>query len=421
MAELLYNPLDPSFRADPYPAYARLRQQDPYPDYRRLREQDPVHETPSGAFVLSRYADCVALLKDPRASSDPACSDSYQRARERGALRADEALGRAPPFLLKDPPDHTRLRGLVSRAFTPKVVEGHRPRIEALVAGLLDRVAERGSADIIADVAYPLPVTVICELLGVPAADHETFKQWSGDLARAADPEATLSPEEIEARKRAGNAFSEYFRSLVAERRKRPGDDLLSALIAAEEAGDTLSEEELISNCIFLLAAGHETTANLIGNGTLALLRNPDQLERLRADPSLARSAVEEFLRYDAPVQIAGRIARDDIEISGRVIPKGRQIAVLLASANRDHERFHDPDGLDVARADNHHLAFGHGIHFCLGAPLARLEGEVYFQALVRRFDQVALAQDELEYKPNIVNRGLKALPVVLQPARISR
>ena len=409
MAELLYNPLDPSFRADPYPAYARLR------------EQDPVHETPAGAFVLSRYADCVALLKDPRASSDPAHSDTYRRARERGALRADEALGRAPPFLLKDPPDHTRLRGLVSKAFTPKVVQSHRPRIEALVAGLLDRVAERGSADIIADVAYPLPVTVICELLGVPPADHETFKQWSGDLARAADPEATLSPEAIQARKHAGNAFSEYFRSLVVERRKRPCDDLLSALIAAEEAGDTLSEEELISNCIFLLAAGHETTANLIGNGTLALLRNPEQLEKLRADPSLARSAVEEFLRYDAPVQIAGRIARDDIEIGGRVVPMGRQIAVLLASANRDAERFHDPDELDIARTDNHHLAFGHGIHFCLGAPLARLEGEVYFQALVRRFDRLALAQDALEYKPNIVNRGLKALPIVLQAALISR
>lgn len=400
MAEPLYSPLDPTFHADPYPTYARLR------------AEDPVHETAAGAFVVSRYDDCVSILTDERASSDPSYSDAVRIAREGGSRRTDEALGRTPPFLLKDPPDHTRLRGLVSKAFTPRVVEGHRPRIQALVDKLLDGVAETGGAELIAEVAYPLPVIVICELLGVPPEDHATFKQWSGDLARAQDPESILPPEAIEARKNAGNSFAQYFRDLVATRRKQPGDDLLSALIAVEEAGDTLTEDELVSNCIFLLAAGHETTVNLIGNGTLALIQHPEQVQRLRAEGSLVRSAIEEMLRYDAPVQVAGRIAREDIEVGERVIPGGRQIAVLLASANRDAERFAEPDRLDITRRDNHHLSFGNGIHYCLGAPLARVEGEVYFQALVERFARISLATETLDYKPNIVNRGLQALHI---------
>lgn len=403
---VVFNPADPSFRADPYPTYARLR------------ELDPVHHAPWGAWVVSRYADCLAVLKDPRASSDPSRSDAYRRALEQGLLKpAEEALGRAPPFLIRDPPDHTRLRGLVSTAFTPKVVEGMRPRIQQIVDELLDRAADHGEVELIEEIAYPLPVRAICELLGVPPEDHDTFKGWSRLLSRAMDPEPLLPPEAIEGRRQAGNAFMQYFDDLIERRRQQPRDDLISALIAAEEAGDKLSHEELLATCILLLAAGHETTVSLIGNGTLALLRHPDQLGRLCDDPSLARSAVEEFLRYDAPVQFAFRAAKAELDVGGRSIPEGGQLILLLASANRDPQQFPGPDRLDIGRQENHHLAFGFGVHFCLGAPLARLEGEVCFSTLVQRFRRLQLLTEALEYKENIVNRGLRTLPVGLSLA----
>ena len=399
--EVLFNPFDPAFRIDPYSTY------------RRLREEAPVYTSPFGASVFSRYADCVAVLRDPRSSSDGTNSNAYQQAREQGFFDPDtEVLNGVRSFLFLDPPDHTRLRGLVSKAFTPRVVEGLRPRIQELVDELLDAVAERGEMDVIEDLAYPLPVNVICELLGVPVEDHVRFREWSKEAARALDPVETLSPEEQERRRRVLTAFVEYFEGLIAERRSAPRDDLLSALIAAEEAGDKLSPEELLSTCILLLVAGHETTVNLIGNGTLALLRHPDQLDLLRDDPALARGAVEEFLRYDPPVQMTGRTALEDMEVGGTVVPKGEQAVLLIGSANRDPAQFPDPERLDITRQENHHIAFGYGLHFCLGAPLARLEGEIAFQTLVRRFEGLRLLDEEPPYKENIILRGLAALPV---------
>jgi cytochrome P450 len=397
---LLFNPLDPSFRADPYPTYARLR------------AEDSVHHAPWGGWLVSRYADCVAMLKDARASSDMSASPAYQRAREQGLFDPDEALARTPPFLILDPPDHTRLRGLVSKAFTPKAIEQARPRVQRIVDELLDCAAERRRVELIEEIAYPLPVQAICGMLGVPPEDHETFAGWSRLLSQAMDPQPITPPETIAARRDAGNAFAQYFRDLIAERRKRPGDDLLSKLIAVEEAGDVLSEDELISTCILLLAAGHETTVSLIGNGVLALLRHPEELRRLQHGRSLARSAVEEVLRYDAPVQFAIRTAKEGIELDGHVIAEGDQLLLLLASANRDATQFPEPDRFDVTRNESRHLAFGHGIHFCLGAPLARLEGELFFATLARRFSRVSLRTEAPQYAPNIVNRRLAELPI---------
>ncbi len=404
---IVFNPLDPAFRIDPYSVY------------RRLREEAPVHQGPFGAWVFSRYADCVAILKDPRLSSDGRNSEAFENAVEQGLFDPDQNLvNGAQSFLFLDPPDHTRLRGLVSKAFTPRVVEALRPRIQEWVDELLDAVAEKGSLEVIEDLAYPLPVNVICELLGVPPEDHVKFRDWSREAARSLDPVEALPPEVVEARQRVGDQFAEYFLSLIQKRRGSPGDDLLSALIAAEEEGDTLSEDELLATAILLLIAGHETTVNLIGNGTLALLRHPDQLQRLADDPSLAKSAVEELLRYDPPVQMTGRTALEDMEIAGATIRKGQQAIVLLGSANRDPEQFPDPERVDISRADNRHIAFGFGIHFCLGAPLARVEGEIVLGTLVRRFSGLKLLAKEPEYKENIILRGLQSLPVGFSQAR---
>ena len=309
----------------------------------------------------------------------------------------------------------------MSKAFTPKVVDGLRPRIQELVDELLDAVAAKGSMEIIEDLAYPLPVIVICEMLGVPPEDHETFKEWSRAAARSLDPEEILPPEVQEERRQTLESFGDYFRALIVERRKDLKDDLISALIEAEEAGDKLTEEELLSTCILLLVAGHETTVNLIGNGALALLRNPDQLEMLRDDPSLAPRAVEELLRYDPPVQMTGRTALEDIEIGGGTVRKGQQVILLLAAANRDPERFADPDRLDITRDDTRHLAFSFGTHFCLGASLARLEGEIALGTLVRRFQGLKLQTEAPEYKENITLRGLASLPVAFSSAASSK
>ncbi|MEX1253454.1 MAG: cytochrome P450 [Dehalococcoidia bacterium] len=402
---IVFNPGDPSFRADPYPAYVRLR------------DEDPVHETPI-AFVVSRYQDCVAVLRDQRWSSDQRNSDAYRFAVERGLFDPEqEALSKTPPFLVLDPPDHTRLRALVSKAFTPKVVEALRPHIQQVVDALLDRAAERGSLEVIEDLAYPLPVTVVCELLGVPPSDRETFKEWSGELARGLDPGTALVPEVVERRRHAGNAFMDYFRALIGERRKSPRDDLISALIAAEEAGDRLTEAELLSTCILLLAAGHETTANLIGNGVLALLRHPEQLGKLRDDPSLAAGAVEEVLRYDSPVQMVTRTALEEVELVDVTVRKGQQAALLIASANRDPAQFAEPDRFDITRQGSRHLGFGFGLHACLGAALARVEGEIAFRTLARRFDWLELLADPPEYKESFVNRGPRELRVGFAPA----
>ena len=401
----VFNPFDPAFRADPYAAC------------KRLREADPVHQHPMGFTALTRYADCSTMLRHPDASSDGRKAPGFREQLVQMGLDADEEMQRGRPFLFRDPPDHTRLRGLVSKAFTPRVIERLRPRIELIVADLIDSAAERGSLEVIEELAYPLPVIIISEMLGVPTEDHLSFSAWSRELARSLDPDFALPPEVQERRKRASDEFREYFTQLIARRRLEPRDDLLSALIAAEDEGQKLTEEELLETCILLLIAGHETTVNLIGNGALALLRNPDQLHMLRDEPSLIKAAVEELLRYDPPVQLTGRFALSDIELGDAVIPAGTQTVLLIGGANRDPVQFTNPDVLDLRREDNRHLAFGMGVHFCLGAPLARVEGQIALLAFAERFDGPELAAEPV-YKENITLRGLASLPLRFRSVR---
>jgi len=346
-------------------------------------------------------------LRDPRLIKEPIAAFVAARF----GMAVPPGLGLS--MLDRDPPDHTRLRGLVSKAFTPKALESLRPRIQQIVDGLLDQIERRGEMDLIEEFAYPLPVIVICEMLGVPVEDHERFKHWGLDIARGLD--AIMLPPDSEVGKRSVSgrrALAEYFRALIAERRAAPRDDMLSALIAAEEAGDKLSEEELLASCILLLVAGHETTVNLIGNGTLALLKHPEQLRRLRENPGLIGSAVEELLRYDGPVQRTARIPSEDLVIGGKTIPKGEMVMPFLGAANRDPAQFPDPDRLDITRTDNRHIAFGMGIHFCLGAPLARMEGQIAISTLLRRLPKLALASQRPEHRQSLTLRGLVSLPV---------
>jgi cytochrome P450 len=392
VAELHFNPMDPEFLADPYPTY------------HRLRAEDPVHRSPLGFWVLTRYEDVVTVLRDPRFAKEAMMAVV--------AVRFGIAPGTIGLSMLdRDPPAHTRLRSLVSKAFTPRVVERLRPHIQQIVDGLLARVEGQGSMDLIEEFAYPIPVIVICELLGVPVEDHEQFKTWSLDIARGLD--AIMLPVDSEVARRSGTARQAllgYFRGLIAERRVSPRDDLLSGLIAAEEAGDRLSEDELLATCILLLVAGHETTVNLIGNGTLALLRHPGELRRLRENPALIASAVEELLRYDGPVQRTARMPSDDVQIGGRTIARGEMVMPFIGAADRDPAQFPDPDRLDITRSDNRHVAFGMGIHFCLGAPLARVEGQIAINTLVQRLPGLALATEKPEYRQSLTLRGLTAL-----------
>jgi pimeloyl-[acyl-carrier protein] synthase len=310
----------------------------------------------------------------------------------------------------------------VSKAFTPKVVEAMRPRVQALVDGLLDKVADKGEVgryeiDVVADLGYPLPVAVICEMLGVPAFDHARFRQLSSDASRLLDGGA-LDADSEQRGIVAGMQLFQYFTELVEERRPSPGDDLLSAMIAAEEAGDRLTHAELITTATLLFVAGHETTTNLIGNAVLALLRNPDELRRLRDDPGLIRTAVDEFLRYDSPVQFTARITRDDVEVGGQPIAAGEQIIVVVGAANHDPAQFQDADRLDIGRPEreNRHLSFAAGPHFCLGASLARLEAQVAIGTLLRRFDDLELVTTEPTYREHFVLRGVRELRVRVSP-----
>jgi cytochrome P450 len=387
------DPFLPEYRADPNPLY------------HRLRELDPVHRSPAGVWVLTRHADATAVLRDPRFSSNP--GHLHGARPQVGPRRLDTRV-----LLFLDPPDHTRIRSLVSKAFTPNRVRQLRPRVEALVGELLDRVEQQGSPELIADLAYPLPVSVICELLGVPAVERDQFRRWSSDASRLLDRDIDLDEQAMERGTAAIAGFTEYFIALIGERRNQARDDLLSALIAAEEAGERLSWEELLSTIILLFLAGHETTVNLIGNGALALLRHPDQLERLRRDPAIGPSAVEELLRYDSPVHVTARIATTEVAVGGTAIEPGEQVIVLVAAANRDPAVFPDPDRLDLGRPDNRHLSFSAGMHYCLGAALARLEGEVALRELVRRFPRLELAHPEPAYRDHLVLRGLRALPL---------
>lgn len=390
-----------------FPVYTPELIHNPYAVYARMRASGPVLWD-GGSWYLVRYAEVQASLRDPRLAA--------------GRLRANEqwleANGLGPLFhahqkmmLFSDPPDHTRLRSLVNKAFTPRAVESMRAAIQRIVDGLLDQVQAAGHMDVIRDLAYPLPVTVIAEMLGVPTDEREQFKRWSEDVAAFIG--GTTAPE-IDVLSKALHSvveMSQYFAIRAAERRAAPRNDLLSALALAEEQGDRLSSEELVANCILLLVAGHETTTNLIGNGLLALLQHPDQLHLLRERPDLIGNAVEELLRYDSPVQGTSRLATTNVTIGGYTIPAGSHVMMMIGAANRDPEQFADPERLDIQRHEVRHLSFSHGPHFCVGAPLARLEGQIALATLLRRMPNLQLAGG-VTWRDNFTLRGLTALHV---------
>jgi cytochrome P450 len=381
---------------------------DPYPVLTRLREASPFVEFDGALVVVGRHADCSAVLRHPRASSERGRSLLTQPVRRR--------LRERPSFLSLDPPDHTRLRRLVSKAFTPRTIATLEPRIRAITGELLSAAATAGQLEVVSQLAYPLPVRIISEMLGVPIEDHPRFAGWSARLAHSLEPGFAIPPEQAQARADAADLASEefavYFRELIARRRARPQPDLLSAMIAAEDAGDQLTEDELIATCVLLLVAGHETTVGLISNAILALLRHPDQFALLRAQPELAASAVEETLRYDAPVQLTGRVARGGMQIGAVTAPDGGLVMLLLAATGRDPAVFADPDRFDIRRGASNHLAFAAGPHFCLGAPLARLEATIAVGEVARRVVAPELAADGLSYKPNLNLRGPDRLVV---------
>ena len=397
---LAFNPFDPEFKKNPYPTYARLR------------AEDPVHQSPLGFLVLTKYDDATTLLRHPHGSSDNTKSEAFNALVDAGDV--DPEMANRRPFLFMDPPDHTRLRGLVSKAFTPRSIEQLRARAVQLADDLIAAMAGKDTVDVIADLAYPLPLTIISDMLGVPREDEERFRGWSHALARSLDPDFLLPPEAQAAREQAVDEFADYFHELIETRHADPRDDMLTRLVEAEEAGDKLSENELISTCILLLVAGHETTVNLIANGVLALARHPDQRARLREDPSLVKTAVEEVLRFDPPVQMTGRLAMEEIVLPSTTLPKDGFAITLLGAANHDPDQFPNPDDFDITRTPNAHLAFSLGHHFCLGASLARMEGQVALNAFVQAFDRFEVATDDLTYKDNLVLRGLTALPVSL-------
>ena len=381
---------------------------DPYPIYRRLLSETPISMM-HGGLMLTRYADVLPALRDPRLLA--------ARITPSEAWLAETGLGplfhaHSKMMLFSDPPDHTRLRSLVNKAFTPRVVENMRPHIQQIVDDLLDRVQDTGQMDLIEDLAYPLPVTVIAELLGIPLDRREQFRHWSDHIAAFIG--GTSAPEEQMLRNALQTVLemTEYFRAVAAELRVNPRDDLLSALALAEEQGDRLHEDELVANCILLLVAGHETTTNLVGNGVLALLKHPEQLQRLKDDPALIGTAVEEFLRFDSPVQGTSRMAGVDFEIGGQQLVAGQHVSLMIGAANRDPAQFPDPDRLDIGRRENRHLSFSHGAHFCLGAPLARMEGRIAIGTLIQRMPRLELATETLEWRDNFTLRGVKALPV---------
>jgi hypothetical protein len=392
---------DPAFQANPYPVYAELRERDPI----AFREEDGFQ-----SYWLTRHEHCLALLRDPRFSSARQIKGMMEPGVPEKFRRLGELLSHM--MLNHDEPDHLRLRGLVNKAFTPRVVERLRTRVESITDGLLGAMMTRGQRrmDVIRDLATPLPVMVIAELLGVPTSDQGKFKIWSDNIAVVLD--GSVRSDGLPAAADSAAELAEYLRSIVEQRRRDPREDLISRMLAARERNDALSVDELVANCILILLAGHETTTNLIGNGALALLRHPDQMARLRRDPNLAASAVEECLRYDSPVQLTSREPLEDVELFGMKFSKGIEIDVILGSANRDEARFPDADRFDIGRVTSSHLSFGHGSHFCLGAPLARLEGEIALSRLVTRLPALKIEDDDPPWRPGLVLRGLQTLPV---------
>ncbi|MGB3483320.1 MAG: cytochrome P450 [Mycobacterium sp.] len=399
--ELLVRLLAPGNRADPYPLYGEIR------------ARGPMLLPAMNLAVFSGYQDCFDVLRHPDSANDRLKSTVAQQAIADG--EPERPFG-VPGFLFLDPPDHTRLRKLAQKAFAPKVVKAMESEIASLVDALLDKAEAAGEFDVIADLAYPLPVAVICRLLGVPLEDEPEFSRASALLARSLDPFITFTgelPDDMDERLQAGRWLRQYLRDLIARRRADPGEDLMSRLIAAEEDGDQLTEDEIVATCNLLLIAGHETTVNLIANAILAMLREPRHWSTLAADPTHASAVIEETLRHDPPVQLVSRIAAEDLEINGTTVPKGHIAMLLLAAAQRDPESFVDPEVFDPDRASIKHLAFGHGAHFCLGAPLARMEAQLALTMVTSRFPNARMASTP-EYKPNLTLRGLSTLKVAV-------
>ncbi|MFK0735521.1 MAG: cytochrome P450 [Gloeotrichia echinulata HAB0833] len=394
---------------------------DPYTVYRRYREEDPVHWGISsnrqlpGAWYLFRYQDVMQVLEDTKFG------------REVRRIRSDGEGAPVPAaytgfrsmvsnwMVFRDPPDHTRLRLLVNKAFAPRVMENIRPTIFEIADNLLDQVQFRGKMDLIEEFAFPLPVMVIAALLGVEPADRPLFRQWSVALLEASTSRLSATPEIYAQAEEATKGLIDYFSKVISERQKQPRQDLITALVKAQDEGDKLSEEEVLSMCIHLLTAGHETTVNLIGKGTLALLRNPDALKLLRTHPELIPAGIEELLRYDNPVQLVTRWAFADVEIGGKLIRRGDSVGLMLGSANRDPARFPNPEVLDLQRQDSRHCGFGGGIHFCIGSALARAEGQIALNVLLNRLPDLRLVDEKVEWTNNIVFHGPKHLRVAFR------
>ncbi|MBW4632296.1 MAG: cytochrome P450 [Iphinoe sp. HA4291-MV1] len=397
-----FNLFDPNFNANPYPTY------------HRLRSEDPVHRYfVGGDWIVTRYADVKAVLKSGCVRTD----DRPKSIQERNKYLQDKeknlntlAFTTSRFLFYMNPPDHTRLRGLVGKGFSSVVVERMRPHIQEIVDELLDKVRHKGSMDIVADLASPLSVNVISRLLGIPKEAQQQLHQWTNVLSRILDPLVSL--EEYKAMNKATEEIQEYLRTLIAEREKDPQADLISNLIAAKEQNDRLSQKELLAICTLLFGAGEETTGNTIGNGMLALLQHPNQIEQLKREPTKIQSAVEEIIRYDSAIQMLTRIATDNLEIGNRTIKAGEKIVLCLGAANRDPKQFPEPDELNINREQNQHVAFADSIHYCLGAALARVEAQIAINTLIQQFPDLKLASNKLEWKKSIVIRGLKALPV---------
>jgi hypothetical protein len=389
--------------------------QDPYPAYRRLLEEGPLHYVEVsgamwGVWAVVSHADCSAVAKDPRLSAKRTDRMLFTlpMSRQGEFKELVRMLGLWMIFI--DPPEHTRMRKLMNKGFTQSAAEALRPQVERIVDGILDPLGHLSQADLVNELAYPMPVRVISELLGVPETMHSAFLRWSAAIAEFnGSPNRTV--EHAQNAQNAVLALTDFFRGAVAERRSNKGNDLISLLIDIEEDGEALTEEELYAQCVMLLFAGHETTRNLIASGIYSLLREPEKLAELRENPALIRSAVEEFLRFESPIQYTARVAKEDIELCGVRIPKRQTILCMLGAANRDPKRFTDPDTLDLNRLNNQHLAFSAGPHFCIGSQLARLEGQVAILRTIERFPNLRLAQ-AAEWAPNFGFRGLKALPV---------
>jgi pimeloyl-[acyl-carrier protein] synthase len=399
-SKLLWNPADPTFVPDPYPTYLRLLAE---PGLTWSEAVKPPR------WVAARHRDVAFVLNDRRFGHSPGAeswkgSGTYDLAKPLFTLFEQW-------MLFRDPPDHTRLRGLVSKALTPAIIEGLRPDIQAVADRLLDAAGGRKRMELIADFALPLPVMVVAGMLGVPAEDQHLFKGWSANIAAAL---GIWNPGVLERGARAAAACGQYLEGITSERRRAPRNDLISALNAVEENGEKLTREAVLASCVLLLFAGHEITVNLIGNGLLTLMRHPDQLELLRREPGQIDPALEECLRYESPVQLTGRICFEEVEVGGRLVKAGQFVTTLIGAANRDPEQFPDPNRFDITRTPNPHLAFASGMHSCLGAPLARLEGQIAVGTAVRRLERMALKGEPVQWRDNVTMRGLQALPVTI-------